>query len=183
MIYNGKYKVSSPYGERNLNGIVAFHKGVDFVGLDSKEIVSPVNGIVKSSTIITDKSNLTWEWGNYIRIDTEDEHKLFFCHLSQRLVNVGQMVKKGDIIGSEGNTGYSFGSHCHFEVRTNDNISIDPINYLEKLKENDILTVERAMKIVQENAMLNDNTMKYLSFYKYYDNLILKLAYAINKIK
>jgi len=39
------------------------------------------------------------------------------------------------------------------------------------------------MKIVQENAMLNDNTMKYLSFYKYYDNLILKLAYAINKIK
>ena len=183
MIYKGRFKVSSPYGERNLNGIVAFHKGVDFVGLDSKEIVSPVNGVVKSSVIITDKSNLTWEWGNYIRVDTEDGHKLFFCHLYQRLVCVGQKVNKGDIIGIEGNTGYSFGSHCHFEVRTKDNVSIDPINYLEKLMENDILTVEQAIKIVQESAILDDNTMKYLSFYKYSDNLIKKLAYAMNKIK
>ena len=183
MTYKGRYKVSSPYGERNLNGIVAFHKGVDFVGLDSKEIVSPVNGVVKSSAMITDKSNLTWEWGNYIRIDTEDGHKLFFCHLNQRLVCVGQKVNKGDIIGIEGNTGYSFGSHCHFEVRTKENVSIDPINYLENLMENDILTVEQAMKIVQGSAMLDDNTMKYLSFYKYSDNLIQKLAYAMNKIK
>lgn len=183
MIYKGKYKISSPYGDRKLNGIVSFHKGVDFVGLESKEIISPVKGIVKSSAIITDKSNLTWEWGNYIRIDTEDEHRLFFCHLSERLVRVGQKINVGDIIGIEGNTGYSFGSHCHFEVRTKDNVSIPPIDYLEKLKQNEELTIEKAIKIVQENAMLDDNTMKYLSFYKYSDSLIIKLAQAINKNK
>ncbi len=181
MIYKGEYKISSPYGERNLNGTIEFHKGVDFVGVNNKEIISPIHGVVKSSTMIIDKSNKTWQWGNYIRIDSLDDYKLFFCHLSNRLVDVGQMVNKGDIIGIEGNTGYSFGSHCHFEVRTKDNISINPINYLEKIIQNNDFTIQQAIKIVQERAKLDDNTMKYLSYYKYSDDLIVKLAGAIGK--
>ncbi|MEG2071296.1 MAG: LysM peptidoglycan-binding domain-containing protein, partial [Bacteroidales bacterium] len=38
-------------------------------------------------------------------------------HLSERLVNPGQLVAAGDTIGLGGNTGRSYGSHLHFETR------------------------------------------------------------------
>lgn len=116
--YEGKVKVESRYGYRILNGETNWHNGIDLVGMDSKVLISPCDGIVRSSTIITDKANKTWEWGNYIRIDCENV-SIFLCHLSERYVNVGDIVKTGQPIGKEGNTGYSFGSHCHFETRRN----------------------------------------------------------------
>ena len=125
IIYKGKYTLTSDFGHRNLNGDMRQHRGIDLVGHDSKDIYSPADGIVVSSTIITDKFNPTWEWGNYIRIDGNGK-KYFFCHLSKRFVFIGQNIRKGQIIGVEGQTGYSFGSHLHFEVRNESNISIDP---------------------------------------------------------
>lgn len=125
---SGKVTLTSHFGWRTLNGQRDYHKGVDLSGTD-KTLVAPCDGVIGSSTIITDKSNLTWQWGNYIRIDTADGLKIFMCHMAQRKVKVGQKVKAGDVVGIEGNTGYSFGSHCHFEVRKNGE-SIDPTPYL-----------------------------------------------------
>ena len=116
--YYGRVEFESPYGYRQLNGKTVWHNGIDLVGLDSKLILSPCNGVVKSSTIIEDKNNKTWEWGNYVRIDYKDI-SIFLCHMDERFVEVGQHVEEGQPIGYEGNTGYSFGSHCHFEVRKN----------------------------------------------------------------
>lgn len=126
--YDGKVKVESRYGYRILNGETNWHNGIDLVGIDSKVIISPCDGVVRSSTIITDKTNKTWEWGNYIRIDCENV-SVFLCHLSERYVNVGDTVKVGQPIGKEGNTGYSFGSHCHFETRRN-GTPFDPTSLL-----------------------------------------------------
>lgn len=125
---SGKVTLTSHFGWRTLNGSRDYHKGVDLSGTD-KTLVAPCDGVIGSSTIITDKSNLTWQWGNYIRIDTADGLKIFMCHMASRKVKVGQKVKAGDVIGIEGNTGYSFGSHCHFEVRKNGE-SVDPTPYL-----------------------------------------------------
>lgn len=125
---SGKVTLTSHFGWRTLNGQRDYHKGVDLSGTD-KTLVAPCDGVIGSSTIITDKSNLTWQWGNYIRIDTADGLKIFMCHMAQRKVKVGQKVKAGDVVGIEGNTGYSFGSHCHFEVRKNGE-SVDPTPYL-----------------------------------------------------
>ncbi len=180
LLYKGKYRMTSDFGMRILDGVQNDHKGMDFVGDESKHILSPVDGVVKSSTIITDKSNLTWQWGNYIRIDSGD-YKYFFCHLSKRLVSVGQTIKKGEVIGIEGETGYSLGSHCHFEVRDLNNISIDPKTILWKEKEGKDMTAEEAEKIVQEKAELDNNTMQYLKFYRYGDALLLKLAEALSE--
>lgn len=125
---SGKVTLTSHFGWRTLNGSRDYHKGVDLSGTD-KTLVAPCDGVIGSSTIITDKSNLTWQWGNYIRIDTPDGLKIFMCHMASRKVKVGQKVKAGDVVGIEGNTGYSFGSHCHFEVRKNGE-SVDPTPYL-----------------------------------------------------
>lgn len=125
---SGKVTLTSHFGWRTLNGSRDYHKGVDLSGTD-KTLVAPCDGVIGSSTIITDKSNLTWQWGNYIRIDTPDGLKIFMCHMAARKVKVGQKVKAGDAVGIEGDTGYSFGSHCHFEVRKNGE-SVDPTPYL-----------------------------------------------------
>lgn len=125
---SGKVTLTSHFGWRTLNGQRDYHKGVDLSGTD-KTLVAPCDGVIGSSTIITDKSNITWQWGNYIRIDTADGLKIFMCHMAARKVKVGQKVKAGDVVGIEGNTGYSFGSHCHFEVRKNGE-SVDPTPYL-----------------------------------------------------
>ncbi len=125
---SGSMTLTSRFGWRTLNGVHGYHKGVDLCGTD-KTLVAPCDGVVKSSTIITDKSNTTWEWGNYIRIDRADGLQVFMCHMASRSVQVGQAVKAGDVVGIEGSTGYSFGSHCHFEVRKN-GVSVDPTPYL-----------------------------------------------------
>lgn len=118
--YKGKYKVTQPFK-------MGVHNGIDLVGVSDKTLYAICDGYIGTSTIITDRHNRTWEWGNYVKLvaDNDDEVDdgllIYYCHLSKRLVEKGQRVKKGDPIGIEGNTGYSFGSHCHFEIRDRDN--------------------------------------------------------------
>jgi murein DD-endopeptidase MepM/ murein hydrolase activator NlpD len=110
-------RVTSPYGNRVLFGKNEFHKGIDLVSEGVKTVVSIGDGIVASSTIVIDKSNATWQWGNYIRIDLDTGERVYYCHLSKRLVTAGQKVSRGEVIGIEGSTGYSTGSHLHLEIR------------------------------------------------------------------
>lgn len=128
MIFEGKYKVTSPFGWRTLNGARDYHKGIDVVGLSNKYICAVVSGVVGTSAMLDPKTDktLTWQWGNFVRIDGDDGKYYFYCHMSKRLVEKGQRVKAGEHIGTEGNTGYSFGSHCHFEVREANGTSINP---------------------------------------------------------
>lgn len=127
LIFRGRNRVTSGYRLPDRPG----HNGLDVVGDDSHDVLCPVSGTVKSSTIITDKSNSTWEWGNYVRVDDADGNRLFFCHLDSRAVSVGQKVNPGDRLGVMGNTGYSFGAHTHFEVRKSDGkTNLDPAAYL-----------------------------------------------------
>lgn len=169
-LYKGNYRISSPYGNRKLdNGDNRFHSGIDYVGIDSKEIIAPTNGKIISSQIITDKNNPTWEWGNYVKMDDLNGYYLFFCHLSSRSVKVGQTVVKGQIIGLEGQTGYSLGSHLHFEVRRkSDNVSINPEQYFKIL-------FDWYKNEVKKKYNFDDNTMNYLSKHPYPDALFEKL--------
>jgi murein DD-endopeptidase MepM/ murein hydrolase activator NlpD len=180
-LYEGNYKITSLFGDRILdNGDDRIHKGMDFVGIDSKNILTPTSGIIVSSQIITDKSNPTWEWGNYIKMDDLNGYFLFFCHLSKRLVNVGQNVVKGQIIGVEGQTGYAFGSHLHFEVRRkSDNVSIDPQEYFLILDDWEKKYLEKLKNTVKTKAGLDDNTIKFLSKHPYAYALFEKLAKAM----
>lgn len=112
-----KVKLTSPYGYRVLEGKKQFHSGYDLVGVGSYDVVCAVAGKVIRSRIVTDESNPTWQWGNYVCVRGTDGLDYYYCHLKSRAVTEGQIVNVGDKLGVMGNTGYSLGAHLHFEVR------------------------------------------------------------------
>ena len=153
--YQCDVRVSSPFGWRTLFGKRVYHKGVDLVGTD-KTVRAVFGGVVGQSTIITDPKNRTSEWGNYVRIDGEDGRLYYYCHLSKRIVSRGDKVSVGDVLGIEGSTGKSTGSHLHFEVRENGK-SIDPTAILGI--KNIVGTVQPAKTTVRTNYTVNGLTI------------------------
>ena len=65
-------------------------------------------------------------FGNYIMIDHGNGKISVYAHLSGIIVDVGQEVQAGQVIGYVGTTGYSTGPHLHFETRC-DGIRYDPL--------------------------------------------------------
>jgi len=55
-------------------------------------------------------------------------YETIYAHLSDFNVREGQTVKRGDVIGFVGNTGFSSGPHLHYEVVKNGE-KLNPINY------------------------------------------------------
>ena len=153
--YQGEVRVSSPFGWRTMNGERVYHNGIDLVGTD-KTVRAVVCGVVGQSTIITDPANRTSEWGNYVRIDGEDGRLYYYCHLSKRIVSRGDKVSVGDVLGIEGSTGKSTGSHLHFEVRENGK-SIDPTAILGI--KNIVGTVREVKTAVRTNYTVNGLTI------------------------
>ena len=110
--YMGKFMVTQAY-----KGSV--HDGLDLTGIDSKEIHSTVTGTVTFAGW-ENPDNPLQGFGKYVQIrQSGSEDYYYFGHLSEIFVKVGQAVNVTDIIGIEGSTGHSTGSHCHYCVRRN----------------------------------------------------------------
>lgn len=110
--YKGKFKVTQEFKGSK-------HDGLDIVGLDSKNVHSTINGVVEKAGW-ENSNDKKQGFGLYVRIKEDNSvDKYYFGHLSKISVTKGQRVSVGDIIGIEGNTGYSFGSHCHYCARGN----------------------------------------------------------------
>jgi murein DD-endopeptidase MepM/ murein hydrolase activator NlpD len=97
----------------------AEHDGLDLVGLHDKEVHSTVNGTVRYAGW-ENSNNHKQGFGQYVCVRSDaDGNYYYFGHLSELKVKTGDKVKITDVIGIEGDTGYSFGSHCHYCVRKN----------------------------------------------------------------
>lgn len=108
--YMGKFQVTQEFKG-------ADHDGLDLVGLHDKEVHSTVNGTVRYAGW-ENSNNHSQGFGQYICIKSDaDGYFYYFGHLSELKVKTGDKVKITDVIGIEGNTGYSFGSHCHYCIR------------------------------------------------------------------
>lgn len=102
------YKITSNYGWRRRR----MHRGVDLGYPTGTPVAAAWDGMVRIS-----KGSNTGGYGNLIVIRHDNGLETYYAHLSRRLVNPGQVVHAGDIIGLGGNTGRSYGSHLHFEIR------------------------------------------------------------------
>ena len=110
---------TSDYGAR----WESFHKGIDIAGNIGDDVMAAIDGEVTYSQY-NDGG-----YGNLIIIKHEDEMITYYAHLSDIYATVGDIVKKGDIIGALGNTGFSTGPHLHFELRVNEE-PVNPAEYL-----------------------------------------------------
>ena len=75
------------------------------------------------------KANYWSGHGLCVEIDHGNGIVTRYSHCSATFVSIGDLVYQGQHIANVGNTGHSFGSHCHFEVRVND-VSQNPRNYI-----------------------------------------------------
>ncbi len=92
-----------------------FHNGID-IGLPiGTPLKSAASGVV-ISTGNQDKYCYKGAYGKYVLIKHYNGLTTMYAHLSLIKVKIGQKVKRGDVIGYSGNSGYSTGSHLHFGV-------------------------------------------------------------------
>lgn len=120
--------LTSPFGWRKhpIFGSRSFHTGVDLAAAYRTPVKASNSGTVVYSG---------W-YGGYgkVVIVNHGQYKgkgtsTLYAHLSATAVSVGGNVKKGQVIGYEGTTGYSTGPHLHFEVRLNGKPT-NPLNYI-----------------------------------------------------
>jgi murein DD-endopeptidase MepM/ murein hydrolase activator NlpD len=94
---------------------------IDFAVPTGTRIYAAADGIVVR---IKDDSNMRgtslkyWALGNYIDIKHANGEFTWYEHLKFKgvLVKAGERVKKGQVIGYSGNTGFTTGPHLHFQV-------------------------------------------------------------------
>jgi len=106
--------VTSPYGPRKGR----MHYGVDLKLQTGDPVMSAFSGMVRIS-------RYNPSFGHVVVVRHYNGLETLYAHLSKRLVKPGDIIEAGDILGLGGNTGRSYGSHLHFEVRFMDQ-PIDP---------------------------------------------------------
>jgi murein DD-endopeptidase MepM/ murein hydrolase activator NlpD len=105
--------------------IEGFHAGLDFAGGEGLQIFAPAAGRVVFAAPLTVRGNATiidHGLGVYSGI----------WHQSEQLVNVGDMVTQGQVIGLVGGTGRVTGAHLHWEVWVN-GVQVNPLDWLNQV--------------------------------------------------
>lgn len=102
-------KVRSRYSFRR----VREHRGTDIALSTGDSIRSAFDGVVR----VKEMTRNTGGYGNLLVVRHPNGLETYYGHLSRFLVDTGEIVKAGEVIGLGGNTGRSTGPHLHFETR------------------------------------------------------------------
>ena len=114
----GRYKISSLFGSRPdpFTGKRDNHTGTDIPAPGGTPIYAAKTGIV---TTVNKNKNAS-SYGYYCIISHGSGYATLYAHQNQvPIVQEGQTVSKGQVIGYVGTTGRSTGNHLHFELRIN----------------------------------------------------------------
>lgn len=122
------YTIANHFGVKNNylvhNNNNMTHYGIDLATTDGEDILA-----VKSGTVVL--SAYKGSYGNLVIIEHEDGYKTYYTHCSRLNVNQGEKVNQGDVIAQVGSTGNSTGPHLHFEIRDENNTTLDPEKYIK----------------------------------------------------
>lgn len=118
--------MSSKYGQRldPFTGKSAWHAGVDFAGKDKSDVIAVAGGVVTHA-------GKRYGYGLMVEITHGDGYVTRYGHHAEILVKVGDIVKRGDVIGKMGSSGRATGPHVHFEVLRNGK-HVDPARYVAR---------------------------------------------------
>ena len=135
-------QMTSPFGARYhpIRQAIVVHEGVDLAGPAGQSVYATGDGVVESTEI-----NFSG-YGNVIVIDHGFGYKTRYAHLKEIKVTQGQVVIRGDRIGTLGSSGLSTGPHLHYEVIYR-GTQINPWNFL-----NPDVTPEEYNKLVRGNG-------------------------------
>jgi murein DD-endopeptidase MepM/ murein hydrolase activator NlpD len=118
--------LSSAFGSRQdpVNGGADFHPGLDI----SADYGTPVKATADGDI---DAAGWAGDYGNMVLLKHGYGMATKYGHLSRIVVNQGQSVKRGQVIGYVGATGRTTGSHLHYEILLNGS-RINPLTLLSK---------------------------------------------------
>jgi hypothetical protein len=122
--YNG---VTSRFGWRTnpIQKKKQFHTGIDQRAKMNTPVYATADGIVE---VARSKSKIGY--GKLLVLNHVLGFKSLYAHLNKIKIGTGEFVKKGQIIGYSGNTGYSSGPHLHYEVRYI-GVALNPKNFMD----------------------------------------------------
>ncbi|WP_101760166.1 M23 family metallopeptidase [Oceanicoccus sp. KOV_DT_Chl] len=118
--------MSSHFGHRTdpFNGRLAMHEGVDFAGKLGSDIVAVGSGVVTWS-------GERYGYGQLVEINHGSGYITRYAHNLENKIEVGDIVKKGQVIALMGSSGRSTGPHVHFEVYKHGR-PVDPASYIHR---------------------------------------------------
>jgi len=121
---NGKQSSGFGYRLHPMLGRYAMHEGLDFCGAEWSPIFASADGVVVRAEYDTGG------FGKVIEVrHTASGYRTRYAHLVDFNVSLGDVVKRGEQIGSMGSSGRSTGTHLHYEVLQNGN-PINPERFL-----------------------------------------------------
>lgn len=175
--------VTSQYGPRIhpvTGNVYSFHSGIDLGIPEGVKAPAAADGTV---------SFAGWAdgYGNYIVVEMADGTSFAYGHLDDIWVNVGDIVKKGDIVGLVGNTGVSTGPHMHIEHIVNGE-RVDPYDFYIKAG----WTLDGAVpyEMGQKKGAFKDKVIDYQAYFNMtfeaanvFANILIAITKAINLVQ
>lgn len=119
--------MSSPFGRRTdpFTGQLAWHSGVDFAtGAAGEDVIAVAAGVVTAS-------GERQGYGLTVDVNHGNGYVTRYGHAEKLLVDVGEIIQKGQTIALVGSTGRSTGPHVHFEVYKHGRV-VDPSSYIHR---------------------------------------------------
>ena len=110
--------LTSDYGVTDGRPTAGAHGGVDIGGLDiGTPIPSPIAG-----TVYQLGQGDGGGYGHYVQLVDKSGNYHMFAHCDEQMVQEGQQVQPGTILGTIGKTGTAYGEHLHYEIDPPSNV-------------------------------------------------------------